>query len=119
MMMFFVFFARTVPASRRAKPHCMKKTRKPHTTATRATTHRLVSGWEHVSVGKTRARAVGRAHAVRRNIGAKGAAASEDDLLPAERCQEGTALGVPLSLHKDFVHVLGQVIVQGLGLDVL
>jgi len=27
--MFFVFFARTVPASRRAKPHCMKKTRKP------------------------------------------------------------------------------------------
>ena len=27
--MFLVFFARTVPASRRAKPHCMKKTRKP------------------------------------------------------------------------------------------
>ena len=27
--MFFVFLARTVPASRSAKPHCMKKTRKP------------------------------------------------------------------------------------------
>ena len=27
--MFFVFLARTVPASSRAKPHCMKKTRKP------------------------------------------------------------------------------------------
>ena len=25
-----MFFARTVPASRSAKPHCMKKTRKPH-----------------------------------------------------------------------------------------
>ena len=27
--MFFVFFARTVPASRSAKPHCMQKTRQP------------------------------------------------------------------------------------------
>ena len=34
--MFFVFLARTVPASRRAKPHCMKKTKKPQTMSQKA-----------------------------------------------------------------------------------
>ena len=38
--MFLVFFARTVPASRSAKPHCMKKTRKAQIMSQRVSAER-------------------------------------------------------------------------------